>query len=277
MIEKEEDFFEFKDNDVEKCDYNFKCVLIGDTGVGKSCLLKRLIEDDKMDIDIFCNNNNNGTIGVDYKRKMFNLERSNVKVGLNIYDTSGSEQFKEITFSYLVNVQAFLIIYDVTSMKSFSNCQYWMDEIHKRNSSQVIKILVGCKNDTGSETRPQVPAKKAREFAKKNGFLLFYETSAKDNLNIKILFDDLCMELISNYIKFLNFQQSTFDLVSTPCTSKSYMLDDNSMSIAALSSKSDVFFNCKSESLNCNHIILNSTNSKRKNLQQTKLSIFDFF
>lgn len=145
---------------------------------------------------------------------------------------------------------------------------------NKKRCSHLIMVLVGCKNDL-EDSHQTVPTKKAREFAKKNGFCLFFETSSKDKVNIKDLFEELSMELISNYIKYLNFQEEQLNLVSIPCTNRSFMIHQNTIPLNALSSKSDVYFNCTTEKLNCNHIILNNKNSRRKNLQTKRL--LDFF
>jgi small GTP-binding protein len=315
-------------------DYKFKVVLVGDTNTGKSTLLSRLIDKNTF---IFNNNNNtntntnnnqttdmnnNGiilnTVGVDFKSEIFQLDKSNVRVLLNFYDTSGAEQYRSIAQSYCTeNVCAFIITYDVKNLNSFLNCQYWLDEITKRHKcnnnynnnekqennkkkkvvkkltkcDHLIKILVGCKNDSAGDNQQPVvvSTKKAKSFAKKNGFCLFFETSAKDNLNIRELFEEVSMELISNYIKYLNSLETTMSMVSVPCTNNnnnnnitSTTTNNNNLMpyhqiipVRALSSMSDVYYNVKTEQLNCNHIILNNKNSKRKNLQCKGL--LDFF
>jgi small GTP-binding protein len=292
---------ETEDSGIQKSfeiDYNFKVVLIGDSGVGKSTLLKRLIEGETLDPNIFDDKQHVegeslcGTVGVDFKRKTFILDHNNVKIGLNFFDTSGNQKFRPITKSYYLNVQAFIIAYDVNKMESFLSCQQWLDEINttyfsnsdqKTNQNKLIKILVGCKDDLNTSHsdshQPKVPSKKAKDFAKKNGFILFYETSAKSNLKIKELFDELCLELISNYLNFLNYQRTLIDLATLPDEFKKFMLNKakNTMPLPALTSKENVYFDCQSESLNCNHIILNNTNSKRKNLQTKGLVLSDLF
>lgn len=288
-----ENKLEDKATEEDTVDYKFKVVLIGDSNTGKSTLLSRLIDKENFVINDLNNNNNVlNTIGVDFKSEKFSLDRSNVKVLLNFYDTSGAEQYRSIAQSYTENVQAFLVVYDVRNMDSFLNCQYWLDEITKKHKctnldddvslskksksskkikscDHLIKILVGCKNDLDyqKDNKQAVSTKKAKNFAKKKGFCLFFETSAKDYVNIKELFEELSMELISNYIKYLNSLESTLNLVSVPCTNKSFMLNQMPIPVRGLASKSDVYYNCKTERLNCNHIIFNNKNSKRKNLQ----------
>lgn len=253
-------------------------------------LLKRLIESESLDNYDFTNKSYFKTIGVDFKRKVFEMEKSSIKCCINFFDTSGADEFRDVTKSYLQNVQAFIVCYDCNDAKSFNNCKYWNDELNKlalknnlnesaqSNEKHLIKILVGCKNDLTNpkESQVQVSTKTAKQFAKKNGFLLQYETSAKDNLKIKELFDELCMELISNYINFLNFQRLTFEFISPDTgSSKSYSASKNQLPLTALTTKTDVYFSVNDEILNCNHIIINNANSKRKNLQAK--GFFDFF
>lgn len=244
-------------------DYKFKIALIGDTNVGKSALLRRLTEKDEFEQTDINNNYIPNTVGVDFKRENFILDQSNINVSLAMYDTSGDEKYRLITLSYIENVQAFIIAYDVTNIESFHNCQYWLQEITKSHNcskntkrkkcdskcKHLIKVLVGCKNDT-DDTRHAVPAKKARDFAKRNGFCLFFETSSKDNLNIKELFEELSMELISNYISFLNYQENLLNLVSIPSTNRNFMQSMNTIPLNAMTTKSDIYFNCNAEKLN---------------------------
>lgn len=115
-------------------DYKFKIALIGDTNVGKSALLRRLIEKDDFEQTDINNNYIPNTVGVDFKRENFLLDQSNINVSLAIYDTSGDQKYRFITLSYIENVQAFIIAYDVTNIESFNNCQYWLEEITKSHN-----------------------------------------------------------------------------------------------------------------------------------------------
>jgi small GTP-binding protein len=243
--------------------YAFKVLLIGDKGVGKTQLIKRLVDEDT--------NGDQPTIGVDFKSKKLTLERNKACINLSFYDTSGDdEQFKEITRSYFSNIQAFLICYDMSNYQTYVNCQYWLDEIDKYYytsdkdkadaSKKLIKVLVGCKSDSINNRQSSsmcVPTKKAKEFAKKKSFCLFIETSSKNNLNVKELFEELSMELISNYVKFLNYQQS--------------LLGFENRYLTALSTKTDAYINCNPDTLNCDSVVLNNSNEKRKSIKTFNL------
>jgi GTPase SAR1 family protein len=280
-------------------DYCFKVVLIGDSSSGKSQLLKRLINDEYT--------YTYATRGVDFKSRVFTLDRSTVRVCLKFFDTSGLPEYLPVTLSYLLYVQAYLVFYDITNEASFQNCQNWLNEINNykslygpvggggegRESSNgrddLIKVLIGCKRDLVKEDSGsgksqaalgQVATRKARDFARKNGFLFFYETSAKENLNLTLLFDDLCLELVKNYLNYLNDVISEFQLSDSECVAnlnKSIYFSHTNMSLSAVTATENVYFNCQTEALNCDHLLLNHVNARRKNLQEIKPSFLESF
>ncbi|XP_075771425.1 uncharacterized protein LOC102458629 isoform X2 [Pelodiscus sinensis] len=119
-------------------DYLFKLLLIGDSGVGKSCLLLRFADDNYTDSYI-------STIGVDFKIRTIELEGKTIK--LQIWDTAGQERFRTITSSYYRGAHGIIIVYDVTDQDSFSNMHLWLEEIGRYASENVNKLIVGNKND----------------------------------------------------------------------------------------------------------------------------------
>ena len=118
--------------------YIFKAILIGDTGVGKSCLLLQLIENEiRVNHDV--------TIGVEFGAKVMKCNGDNIK--LQIWDTAGQENFRSITRSYYRSAAAALLIYDITCMSSFNNIRTWMEEIQTGCHEATVIILVGNKKD----------------------------------------------------------------------------------------------------------------------------------
>ncbi|CAM0958698.1 unnamed protein product [Alopecurus aequalis] len=103
-------------------DYLFKLLLIGDSSVGKSCLLLRFADDAYVDTYI-------STIGVDFKIRTVELDGKSVK--LQIWDTAGQERFRTITSSYYRGAHGIIIVYDVTDMESFNNVKQWLSEIDR--------------------------------------------------------------------------------------------------------------------------------------------------
>ncbi|EGR29448.1 Ras-related protein ric1, putative [Ichthyophthirius multifiliis] len=119
-------------------DYQFKILLIGNSGAGKSCVLMRFT--DNLFVNSFYN-----TIGVDYKAKTIQYEKKKIK--LQIWDTAGQERFKTITSSYYKGAHGIAIIYDISDRNSFENVREWMNQIESFAREDVKKILVGNKSD----------------------------------------------------------------------------------------------------------------------------------
>ncbi|KAF9483836.1 GTP-binding protein ypt1 [Pholiota conissans] len=157
-------------------DYLFKLLLIGDSGVGKSCLLLRFADDTYTESYI-------STIGVDFKIRTIELEGKTVK--LQIWDTAGQERFRTITSSYYRGAHGIIVVYDVTDNDTFTNVKQWLQEIDRYASEGVNKLLVGNKSDLTS--KKVVEYSVAKEFADQLN-IPFLETSAKNATNVEQAF-----------------------------------------------------------------------------------------
>lgn len=164
-------------------DYLFKLLLIGDSGVGKSCLLLRFADDTYTDSYI-------STIGVDFKIRTIELEGKTIK--LQIWDTAGQERFRTITSSYYRGAHGIIIVYDVTDQDSFSNVHQWLEEINRYASDNVNKLLVGNKCDL--TTKKVVDYTAAKEYAD-SLHIPFLETSAKNANNVEQAFVTMAAEI----------------------------------------------------------------------------------
>lgn len=157
-------------------DYLFKLLLIGDSGVGKSCLLLRFADDTFTESYI-------STIGVDFKIRTIELDGKTIK--LQIWDTAGQERFRTITSSYYRGAHGIIVVYDVTELSSFNNVKTWLNEIDRFATEGVNKLLVGNKCDLVS--KKAVDYDTAKQFADSLG-LTFLETSAKNAHNVEQAF-----------------------------------------------------------------------------------------
>ncbi len=165
-------------------DYLFKILIVGDSGVGKSCLLYRFTDDIYTDSYI-------STIGVDFRIRTI---RSGDKViKLQIWDTAGQERFKTITSSYYRGSHGILLVYDITNHNSFQNLPEWLEEIDRYSSGRRPRvIIVGNKADLS--VKRNVTYEEGFQFAEKWG-LTFFEASAKDASNVQKAFLSLADEV----------------------------------------------------------------------------------
>ncbi|CAD2094930.1 rab family, other [Plasmodium vinckei petteri] len=165
-------------------DYLYKIILIGDSGVGKSCILLRFSDDHFTESYIT-------TIGVDFRFRTLKVDDKVVK--LQIWDTAGQERFRTITSAYYRGADGIIIIYDTTDRNSFLHINDWMTEINKYTNEDTCKLLVGNKFDCKDEI--EVPTAEGESKAKELS-IPFIETSAKDSLNVELAFTMITQELI---------------------------------------------------------------------------------
>ena len=168
-----------------KYDFLLKLLLIGDSGVGKSCLLLRYSEDSFTSSFIT-------TIGIDFKIKSITVGDSKVK--LQIWDTAGQERFRTITTAYYRGAMGILLVYDVSDDASFSNVRNWMRQIDQNATENVTRVLIGNKSDiTGSDRK--VTSEQGKKLAGEFG-IKFYETSAKTNIGVDDAFSSMAKDIV---------------------------------------------------------------------------------
>ncbi|KAH3731535.1 GTP-binding protein yptV1 [Pelomyxa schiedti] len=168
-------------------DYLFKVLLIGDSGVGKSCLLLRFADYTYSDQWMT-------TIGVDFKIRTIEVDGKFIK--MQIWDTAGQERFRTITRSYYRGAQGIIIVYDVTDPVSFGNVRQWLQDIDRYTdfSSGVSRLLIGNKSDMTNKR--VIDFNTGQEFANKLG-IPFMEASAKNSTNVEQAFSRLAADIRS--------------------------------------------------------------------------------
>eukprot|EP01100_Stratorugosa_tubuloviscum_P007234 TRINITY_DN302_c0_g1_i2.p1 TRINITY_DN302_c0_g1~~TRINITY_DN302_c0_g1_i2.p1 ORF type:complete len:216 (-),score=111.44 TRINITY_DN302_c0_g1_i2:27-674(-) len=164
-------------------DYLIKLLLIGDSGVGKSCLLLRFSDDSFTPSFIT-------TIGIDFKIRTIELDGKKIK--LQIWDTAGQERFRTITTAYYRGAMGILLVYDVTDEKSFSNIRNWMRNIEQHATESVNKMLIGNKCDMVDKRA--VESDRGKALAAEYG-INFLETSAKNSINVEEAFISLAKDI----------------------------------------------------------------------------------
>jgi len=157
-------------------DHLFKVLLVGDSGVGKSCLMHRFIDDDFTESYI-------STIGVDFKIRTFAANDKTIK--MQIWDTAGQDRFFSITSSYYRNGHGIAVVFDVTDMDSFDHVKRWLGEIDKYAKEDVSVLLIGNKSDM--ESSRVVDSEMAKALADQYN-IPYIETSAKNASNVEDAF-----------------------------------------------------------------------------------------
>jgi len=171
---------------VAEGDFKFKLVTVGDSGVGKSCLLTRFVQDYYSDFHV-------STIGVDFKTVVTMVKGRLVK--LQLWDTAGQERFSVVTGNYYRNSDGFIFVYDATNRASFDHVQQWLEQVqqHHECGPTTIKILVGNKTDMLNEL--VVTEEEGRAKAEAIG-AFFIATSAKTAANVDMAFLTAAQNLV---------------------------------------------------------------------------------
>jgi Ras-related protein Rab-8A len=164
-------------------DYLIKLLLIGDSGVGKSCLLLRFSDDSFTPSFIT-------TIGIDFKIRTIELEGKRIK--LQIWDTAGQERFRTITTAYYRGAMGILLVYDVTDEKSFNNIRNWIRNIEQHATESVNKMLIGNKSDMID--KKVIETARGKALADEYG-IRFLETSAKTGAGVEEAFITLAKDI----------------------------------------------------------------------------------
>ncbi|CAH2313214.1 ras-related Rab-43 [Pelobates cultripes] len=166
-------------------DFLFKIVLIGDAGVGKTCVVQRFKS------GMFVERQGN-TIGVDFTMKTIEIQGKRIK--LQIWDTAGQERFRTITQSYYRSANGAIIAYDITKKKSFASVPHWIEDVQKYAGSNIVQLLIGNKSDM-HEFR-EVQLEEAKTLSQHYEIISTIETSAKDSSNVEEAFVKMATELM---------------------------------------------------------------------------------
>ncbi|XP_042328895.1 ras-related protein Rab-2B isoform X1 [Sceloporus undulatus] len=156
--------------------YLFKYVIIGDTGVGKSCLLLQFT--DKRFTAV-----HDLTIGVEFGSRMITIDDKKIK--LQVWDTAGQESYRSITRSYYRGAAGALLVYDITRRETFNHLYSWLEDARQQSSAHMVIMLIGNKSDL--ENRRVVQKEEGEAFAREHG-MVFLETSAKTATNVEEAF-----------------------------------------------------------------------------------------
>ena len=173
---------------------DIKVITLGNSAVGKTSFLMKYI-DNSFTLTYTT------TLGVDFKQKKIKLKDGR-DVRLRIFDTAGQERFKAVSVSFIKKADGVILMYDISDIESFEAVENWIKSIREIGKEKLPIILVGNKCDLSDDKR-QVSLKEGQD--KANEFNIpFYETSCKEGINIKEVFEKLIDDIIEKGSKNIN-------------------------------------------------------------------------
>ena len=190
-----------------------KIVLLGDSGVGKTCLISRFISG-QFDANV------NSTNGASYASKKVEFPELGKSLVLDIWDTAGQEKYKSLTKFFYKDAAMVVLVYDITRRESFDNLKnFWYKEIKEYGEKDIVLGIAGNKSDLYDDEA--VPEKEAREFADSIG-AIFTLTSAQNNSGVNKLFENIGKKFLDP-----NFQEKVEEVKNIREAQQSVSLDRN--------------------------------------------------
>ena len=189
--------YEILPDDFLQYDLSFKIIVIGDSGVGKSCLTNRattnLFEDTY-----------SATVGFEFLS--FNVKINEKVVKLQIWDTCGQELYRSLITNFYRNSSLAIIVYAINSKDSFENIEMWLRELRTHSNPDAKVFLIGNKIDLENERK--ITREQGENFAKTNKLHLFLESSAKTGFNTKKVFIKAAKVLYDEHLKYKNIEDN---------------------------------------------------------------------
>ena len=183
--------FEILPEDYTNFDLSFKLIVIGDSGVGKSCLTNNAVK------NIF-DESYNATVGFEFFT--FNVRINDKIIKLQIWDTCGQELYRSLITNFYRNSSLAVMVYSINSKESFENIEMWLRELRTHSNPDAKVFLIGNKIDLENER--QITKEQGEQFAKDNKINGFMEASAKTGVNAQKIFIQAATTLYEDYIKY---------------------------------------------------------------------------
>jgi Ras-related protein Rab-11A len=185
---------------VDKKDYNylFKVLILGDSFVGKTNMLKRFLNDE---FDM----NTKETVGVEFGSKNFIMDEKDI-VKAQIWDTAGQERYRSVTKAYYKGAKGALLVYDISRRNTFENIDNWLIDLRTNGDKDILIILIGNKCDLIDKR--EVSVEEAQTKAEQYN-IAYMETSAKNGDNIIKAFSELVSQV---YYANITMQQNNVQI-----------------------------------------------------------------
>ena len=184
--------------DFTNYEVNFKIIVIGDSGVGKTCITNQGVKNE-------FSNLYQPTIGMEIFGLYVKLDNRIIK--LQIWDTCGQEIYRSLITNFYRSSSLAIIVYSIDNRDSFTDLDLWVKELKFNNSPDTKLILVGNKLDLAGKR--QIKYEEGKKFAQDYGFIDFFETSALTGQNIKKMFIKAAIILYEQHLNFKDLESST--------------------------------------------------------------------
>jgi small GTP-binding protein len=185
--------YEILSEDYTNFDLSFKLIVIGDSGVGKSCLTNNAVK------NIF-EEAYNATVGFEFFT--FNVKMCEKVIKLQIWDTCGQELYRSLITNFYRNSSLAIMVYAINDKATFENIEMWLRELRTHSNPDAKVFLIGNKVDLEKER--EVTTEQGENYCKQNKIDLFMESSAKTGLNTQNIFLKAAELLFDNYNKYQN-------------------------------------------------------------------------
>jgi Ras-related protein Rab-2A len=170
--------------EISEPDLNAKVIIIGDTGVGKSCLVLRATKDEFKETHEI-------TIGAEFGS--YNAKIDNTTIKLQIWDTAGQESFKSMIRVFYKGAQFALLVFDLTRDDTLTKAADWLKEIRENADPGIPILLIGTHSDQGDQIK--IPSEKISQFKETNQLINYIETSSKTGHGVTDVFKFICKNL----------------------------------------------------------------------------------
>ena len=204
-------------DDFSNFDLSFKIILVGDSGVGKSCLS---IKASRNYFEDFYS----PTVGFEFLTFNVKVEDQNIK--LQIWDTCGQEVYRSLISSFYRSASLAIIVYSIDSEESFSNIEKWLNDIKSQSNPNIKIFLIGNKADL--EDKRQVTKESGENFFKQNKLSFFTETSAKTGFNVQNVFIEVAKVLYKEHEEIKNRISRPGSMAPVPYTPE---IPDNNIAL----------------------------------------------
>ena len=193
--------YEILPEDYTQYDLSFKLIVVGDSGVGKSCLTTKATK------NIF-EESYNATVGFEFFN--YNIKIEDKIIRLQIWDTCGQELYRSLITNFYRNSSLAVVVYAVNQRETFEDVDMWLRELRKNSNPDVKVFIIGNKVDLVDERA--VTKEEGEAFVKKNKLGKYFEASAKTGINTQEIFIDAAMILYQNYLKYNTYLNEIPDI-----------------------------------------------------------------